>query len=107
MYSETQGLDFKTKEKLGLHSREIIWLQMNPYALDLLMDFEDLTYSEASSIGLDVGPWPTKRYVELYEQGRSIMKEDVEIWPDKLRKRFGFTRPTTLTRKEDEQTTTD
>lgn len=71
---------------------ETAWMLRNPYALRLLMDYHDQDRAEAESM-LDadmLGPWPSARFTALYERGRSIMAEDLDIWPADLLRAFGF-----------------
>lgn len=75
---------------------EEAWMLRNPYALRLLMDYQDQQPSEAEAMynGDDIPLWPTARWTALYERGRSIMAEDLDLWPDDLLRAFGFhTRP--------------
>lgn len=91
-----------------LTASEGAWLLRDPYALRLLMDYHDQDRAQAESM-LDadmLGPWPSARFTALYERGRSIMAEDLDIWPAELLRAFGFPeRPnvevTGLRRKED------
>ena len=71
---------------------ETAWMMRNPYALSLLMDYEDQRYSEHSSVCEpgECGRWPTARYTAFYERGRSIMAEDLGCWPAELLRAFGF-----------------
>ncbi len=64
----------------------------NPHGLRLLMDHADLQYTMASSVlePEKIGRWPTARWTALYERGRSIMAEDLDIWDDDIRRAFGF-----------------
>jgi hypothetical protein len=71
---------------------EEAWMLRNPYALRLLMDYQDQQHSEAEAMydGDDMPLWPTARWTALYERGRSIMVEDLDIWPADLLRAFGF-----------------
>ena len=71
---------------------EEAWMLRNPYALRLLMDYEDQRFSEVEAIwGAEDGrAWPTARWTALYERGRSIMAEDLELWDADLLRAFGF-----------------
>jgi hypothetical protein len=78
-------------DKLSKSEQDFIW--SSPDGLALLMTYEDLNYSHASAVGWDpdsIGSWPTRRWTELYEHGRSIMAEDLEIWSNELLRQFGF-----------------
>jgi hypothetical protein len=71
---------------------ETAWMLRNPYALRLLMDCHDQDRAEAEGM-LDadmLGPWPSARFTALYERGRSILAEDLDIWPADLLRAFGF-----------------
>lgn len=76
-----------------LSDDEIKALQTDPRALALLMDHHDALQTEADAI------WGTEdgcpqgnalRRQALYERGRSIVAEDLDVWPDDLRREFGF-----------------
>ena len=71
---------------------ETAWMLRNPYALRLLMEYEDQRYSEQSSMCEpgECGRWPTARYTAFYERGRSIMAEDLDCWDADLLRAFGF-----------------
>jgi hypothetical protein len=71
---------------------EEAWMMRNPHALRLLMDYQDQAFSEAESCGEpgECGRWPTARWTALYERGRSIMAEDLELWDADLLRAFGF-----------------
>ncbi len=72
------------------------WLLKNPEFLLMLMAKEDENYSHWSSVDPESAPsWPTARWTAAYERGRSIMAEDLEIWSDDLKQRFGFPLPRT------------
>lgn len=77
---------------IRLSPSEEKFILTNPYGLQLLMDYEDLRFSEAAAIFEpdEVGTWPTARWQTLLERGRSIMAEDLDCWPDDLRKAFRF-----------------
>lgn len=64
----------------------------NPEVLALLMDYHGIRQQEASSM-FDADDCPQGNAIRrqaLYERGRSIMAEDLYIWPDELRIKFGF-----------------
>lgn len=71
---------------------EEAWMLRNPYALSLLMDYHDQNRAEAeATLDADMlGPWPSARFTALYERGRSIMAEDLDIWHADLLRAFGF-----------------
>lgn len=71
---------------------EEAWMLRNPYALRLLMDYQDQQHSEYEAMcdDEDRRPWPTARWTALYERGRSIMAEDLELWDADLLRAFGF-----------------
>lgn len=65
----------------------------NPYAIECLLDYHDRIYSEAESQGIEVGPWPPQRYLELKELGKKIIEEDPECFDESLVTRFGVSLP--------------
>lgn len=67
-------------------------MRRNPYVLAQLMNYHDVRQSEADAMfDGDVVPLGNeRRWAALYERGRSIMAEDLDVWPDDLRKQFGF-----------------
>lgn len=72
---------------------EIQALRTHPAALAILMAYHDARQTEADAIwGLEDGcPHGNEiRRRALYERGRSIMAEDLDVWPDDLRMEFGF-----------------
>ena len=71
---------------------ELRHMRGNPYVLAQLMDYHDQDRAQAESMlePDELGPWPSARFTALYERGRSIMAEDLDVWPDDLRKQFGF-----------------
>jgi hypothetical protein len=71
---------------------EEAWMLRNPYALKLLMDYQDQQHTEYEAVCDDDErrPWPTRRWTALYERGRSIMSEDLELWDADLLRAFGF-----------------
>lgn len=71
---------------------EEAWMLRNPYALRLLMDYQDLQHTEYEAVCDDDErrPWPTRRWTNLYERGRSIMAADLDLWDNALLRAFGF-----------------
>lgn len=84
---------FKTAvEHFAFTPREIEVLQGHPGALSILMDHHSARQTEADAI-FDADECPRGNEIRrqaLYERGRSIMAPDLDIWPDGLRKEFGF-----------------
>lgn len=78
-----------------LTTHEAAALMNHPAAIDALIGYHD-----ACDAGIDAfwdvetdGPRPlyhAHRRKVLYERGRRIMAEDLDIWPDDLRRAFGF-----------------
>lgn len=70
-------------------------LLADPRALRLLMQYEQRRYDEASIVLDDdeIGSWPTPRWTMLYERGRSIIAEDLEVWDAETLLAFGFPVP--------------
>lgn len=75
-----------------LTAAEVDFILHNPHGLMLLMDNEDVSYTQHSSMAEpdEIGAWPTPRWQAMYERGRSIIAEDLEIWPAEILKQFGF-----------------
>jgi hypothetical protein len=75
-----------------LTASEGAWLLRDPYGLRLLMGYQDQMYSEheATCEPDEHCRWPTARWTALYERGRSIVAEDLDIWPAELLRAFGF-----------------
>ena len=75
-----------------LTTAEVDFILHDPHGLMLLMDHEDVSYTRESSMCEpdEIGSWPTPRWQAMYERGRSIIAEDLEIWPAEILKQFGF-----------------
>ena len=72
---------------------EIRAMRASPVVLRYLIDHHDCRQTEADAFwGGDEGcpKGNTLRKQSLYERGRSLMAEDLDVWPDELRKAFGF-----------------
>ena len=68
-------------------------LRKHPAVLSFLMDHHECRQAEADAIWGGEEGCPqvnAMRKQVLYERGRSLMAEDLEVWPDDLRRRFGF-----------------
>lgn len=78
------------KPESFFREHELKQMEKNPEVLMFLMALEDISYSEASAVmGFEeAGPWPTPRWKQLLELGRAIIKEDPEIHPEEVQKRF-------------------
>ena len=82
-----------TEQHFQFTDDELRALRENPAVLRCLMDHHDCRQAEAESIwgnseGCPQGNAQRKR--ALYERGRSLMAEDLDVWPDDLRRAFGF-----------------
>lgn len=72
---------------------EIQELQNSPAALALLMDYHDCKQTEGDAMwgNDDCRPQGNElRRQVLHERGRAIMAEDLDLWPNWLRREFGF-----------------
>lgn len=71
---------------------EIEVLRKHPAVLACLMDHHEARQTEADAIADgDFHPRGNAiRKQAIYERGRSIMAEDLDVWPDSLRRAFGF-----------------
>lgn len=78
--------------QMTLSLYEINNILNDPNTLLMLMSCEDLnqTYSSSVCEPDEILPWPTERYMWLFERGRSIIMEDIEIWDTRIREKFGI-----------------
>lgn len=82
----------KAGAQLKLSEGEQRAILADPNALLCLMNYHDAQQIQADSM-FDAEDRPHGNEIrrqELYEHGRSIMAQDLDIWPDDLRKEFGF-----------------
>lgn len=68
---------------------ELEYMNKNPEALAMLMDYHDFQQDQADSMGAET-TGDAIRVQQLKERGRSIMVADLDLYSDDLRKRFGF-----------------
>jgi hypothetical protein len=68
-------------------------LRAHPRVLLILLEIHDAYQEDANALWGDEEGCPkghSTRRNALYERGRSILAEDLDIWPDDLRVAFGF-----------------
>lgn len=81
------------EEHFQFTNDELLALRGHPAVLLLLMDHHESRQTEADAIWGGEEGCPQGNAVRkqaLYERGRSLMAEDLDVWPDDLRRRFGF-----------------
>jgi hypothetical protein len=76
----------------ALSASEQQFILSSPEGLALLMAYEDMQHQHACAVlePDEVEKWPTRRWQQCYERGRSIMAEDLDIWDNDLRRQFDF-----------------
>lgn len=61
----------------------------NPLALEMMIDHNDFQQDQADSIGLEC--YGNRiRSAELRARAAEVIAEDPDLWPNSVRKRFGF-----------------
>lgn len=72
---------------------EIREMRKHPGVLSILMSYHDFQQCQADSIWGTDDDRPqgnTIRKQALYERGRSIVGQDLDVWDDAIREAFGF-----------------
>lgn len=76
------------KSKQLLSDSEQKGMLDNPYAIDQLMNYHDLIFTEGEAAGYPVGQWPPERWSELKSIGKTIVEKDPDCFDAEIKRRF-------------------